>query len=144
MKKFKPVSLKNFDLSKNRVVILDVSEQEGKEYIESLGQSIKKRPDLICKAGGQIIIGEAKWVGQPGGNQCKQVSEVLDFCKQQRGNIRRVGVVDGFPWAVHNTNGHVIKNKEAVLVQESEYDIFSALLLEDYVKQFYKSGKNEK
>ena|SRR3989338_545468 len=138
MKKFQPVSLEKFDASRNEIVVLDVSEQEGKEYIQNLGQSVIKRPDLICKAGTQIIIGEAKWVGQPGGNQFKQVGEVLDFCRQQRGNVRRVGIVDGFPWAVYNKKGKIISNKEAVGIQESEYDIFSALLLEEYVKQFYK------
>jgi hypothetical protein len=94
------------------------------------------RPDLIAKAGRQYVIGEAKWVGQPGGNQTKNVSEVLDFCNLQRGAVRRIEIVDGFPWAIYGTNGHVIESKEAVMVQESPYDILIALLLNEYLSQF--------
>lgn len=138
MKKFRPVSLAKFNSSRDGIIILDVSEEEGKQYIQSLGQGISKRPDLIAKAGSQIIIGEAKWIGQPGGNQSKQVQEVLDFCRKQRGNIRRIGIVDGFPWAVYKENGVIINNTEAVLVQESEYDLLTALLLEEYLEQFLR------
>ncbi len=94
------------------------------------------RPDLIAKSGSHYIIGEAKWVGQPGGNQTKNIEEVLAFCNLQRGDIRRIGIIDGFPWAVYGTNGRLIESKEAVLVQESPFDILSALLLNDYLTQF--------
>lgn len=91
---------------------------------------------MVAKINSQYVIGEAKWIGQPGGNQEKQVQEVLGFCRQQRGNVIRVGIIDGFPWAVYNTKGKLLNSKEAVLVQESEYDIISALLLEEYLMQF--------
>ena len=119
------------------IAILDCSEEEGKQFvIEKLGQTVSKRPDLIAKAGQQYVIGEAKWIGQPGGNQTKQVEEVLQFCSQQRGPIRRIGIIDGFPWAVYKTNGALINDKETVMVQESPYDLLSALLLRDYLNQF--------
>ena len=84
----------------------------------------------------QLIIGEAKWIGQPGGNQEKQVQEVLKFCRNQRGDVIRIGVVDGFPWSLFNINHRLVNNKEAVNIQESEYDIVSAILLEEYFNQF--------
>ena len=90
----------------------------------------------MAKANTQYVIGEAKWIGQPGGNQGKAVTEVLEFCQNQRGAIRRIGIVDGFPWALYKRTGALIKSKEAVLVQESPYDILSALLLENYLQQF--------
>ena len=102
-----------------------------------LDQNLAKRPDLIAKVNRQIIIGEAKWIGQqPGGNQEKQVQEVLNFCRHQRGNVIRIGVVDGFPWSVFNINHRLVNNKEAVNIQESEYDLVSALLLQAYLQRF--------
>ena len=103
---------------------------------DKLGQKLNKRPDLVAKAKSAYIIGEAKWIGQPGGNQEKQVQEVLEFCKNQRGDVIRIGIIDGFPWAVFNAKGNLVNNKEAVFVQESEYDIISALLLSDYLNEF--------
>lgn len=130
-----PIEL--FRESTTGICILDASEEVGKLYINDiLHQNLDKRPDLIAKVNNQLIIGEAKWIGQPGGNQEKQVQEVLKFCRNQRGNVIRIGVVDGFPWSLFNVNHRFVNNKEAVNIQESEYDIVSALLLEDYFAQF--------
>lgn len=139
MRKFDFLPAKRFQTTQKGIFMLDASEEEGKQFIKNvLRQNVKKRPDLIAKVNTQYIIGEAKWIGQPGGNQEKQVQEVLEFCRSQRRNVRRVGIVDGFPWALYNYRGNLINNKEAVLVQESEYDILTALLLNEYLNQFYK------
>ena len=61
--------------------------------------------------------------------------EVLNFCQNQRGNVLRIGIIDGFPWALKDNNGNIINGKEAVYVQESEYEIISALLLKKYLQQ---------
>ncbi len=133
---FKLLELDEFQNSKNGICILDSSEEVGKTFInDNLQQSLAKRPDLIAKVNNQIVIGEAKWIGQPGGNQEKQVQEVLNFCKLQRGKVLRIGIVDGFPWAVYNHHHRLVNNKEAVNIQESEYDIISALLLKDYLER---------
>ncbi|WP_310379787.1 hypothetical protein [Flavobacterium sp.] len=135
--RFTLLPLNRFQESTNGICILDASEEIGKQYInEILHQNLDKRPDLIAKVNNQLIIGEAKWIGQPGGNQEKQVQEVLKFCRNQRGNVIRIGVVDGFPWSLFNINHRLVNNKEAVNIQESEYDIVSALLLEEYFGQF--------
>ncbi len=115
--------------------LLDASEEDAKTFVQkTLDQELDKRPDLVAKVNKTYVIGEAKWIGQPGGNQSKQVKEVLDFCKAGRGTVRRIGIIDGFPWAITKRNGKVINNKEAVAVQESPYDILSALLLEAYLE----------
>lgn len=135
--KFPRLGLDDFQVSAEGIFILDASEEDAKSFLNNtLNQNLPKRPDLVAKINSQYVIGEAKWIGQPGGNQEKQVQEVLGFCRQQRGNVIRVGIIDGFPWAVYNTNGRLLNSKEAVLVQESEYDIISALLLEEYLRQF--------
>jgi len=135
--RFTLLPLNLFQESSNGICILDSSEEIGKRYInEILNQNLDKRPDLIAKVNNQLIIGEAKWIGQPGGNQEKQVQEVLKFCRNQRGDVIRIGVVDGFPWSLFNINHRLVNNKEAVNIQESEYDIVSAILLEEYFNQF--------
>lgn len=130
-----PVS--DFRKSTNGIFILDSSEEDGKTFVnEVLNQDLKKRPDLVAKVNETYIVGEAKWIGSPGGNQDKQVDEVLDFCRNQRGSVIRIGIIDGFPWAIKNTNDRNINFKASVQVQESEYDIISALLLSDFLHSF--------
>lgn len=131
----KPVE--EFEKSRKGICILDATEEIGKNFvIKKLKQHISKRPDLVAKCNSIYIIGEAKWIGQPGGNQEKQVQEVLNFCENQRGEVRRIGIIDGFPWAIKTVKGKIINNKEAVLVQESAYDLISALLLKEYFEQY--------
>lgn len=124
---FNLLGTKEFLKSTKGIYVLGASEEEAKVFIKDiLGQTLPKRPDLVAKVNKQYIIGEAKWISAPGGNQGKQVQEVSDFCGAQRGKIRRVGIIDGFPWAVFKKNDRTINDKEAVLIQESEYDIISA------------------
>lgn len=126
-----------FQTSQQGIYILDSSEEDGKTFVnEVLNQNLKKRPDLVAKVNDTYIVGEAKWIGSPGGNQDKQVDEVIDFCRNQRGNVIRIGIIDGFPWAIKKTNDTIINFKAAVQVQESEYDIISALLLTEYLDSF--------
>ncbi len=134
---FTPLPLNLFQESTEGICVLDASEEVGKLYINDiLHQNLDKRPDLIAKVNNQLIIGEAKWIGQPGGNQEKQVQEVIKFCRNQRGEVIRIGVVDGFPWSLFNVNHRLVNNKEAVNIQESEYDIVSSLLLHEYLEKF--------
>lgn len=136
-KNFKAIPPKKFNAVTAGIFVLEGSEAESKRFVHDvLKQPIDKRPDLVAKANDQYIIGEAKWIGCPGGNQDKAVVEVLDFVSKQKGKVKRVGIVDGFPWATHKTNGRIINSQEAVKIQESPYDILSTLLLNDYFKQF--------
>lgn len=126
--------LDQFRASSTGVHVLDASEEDAKGFINNeLNQDLKKRPDVVAKVNTTYVVGEAKWIGSPGGNQDKQVEEVLEFCRNQRGNVLRIGIIDGFPWATHKTNGTILNFKAAVQVQESEYDILSALLLGEYL-----------
>ena len=61
---------------------------------------------------------------------------MLNFCKEQRGDIIRIGIIDGYPWATKKNANNIINEKTVVQVQESEYDIISALLLNDYFSSF--------
>jgi len=135
--KFTILNLNDFKKSSEGIVVLGESENIGQSFIsEYLNQDLPKRPDLIAKVNNQYVIGEAKWIGQSGGNQEKQVQEVLSFCANQRGNILRIGIVDGFPWSIYRENGRIINDKVVVNIQESNYDIISALLIEEYLQQY--------
>lgn len=134
---FNLLNIDEFTLSTEGVHILNSSEQEGKNFVNDvLLQNVKKRPDLVAKVNKTYIIGEAKWIGSPGGNQNKQVVEVINLCRDQRGDVIRIGIIDGFPWSIKSTTGNIINDKTVVQVQESEYNIISALLLNDYLNSF--------
>lgn len=134
---FSLLNVDEFTSSTQGVHILNSSEQEGKNFVNNvLLQNVDKRPDLVAKVNETYIIGEAKWIGSPGGNQNKQVVEVINLCRDQRGNVIRIGIIDGFPWATKTITQGIINDKTVVQVQESEYDIISALLLNDYLNSF--------
>lgn len=134
---FDLLEIDDFRESTEGIFILNSSEEVGKSFInDELHQDLSKRPDLVAKVNETYIVGEAKWIGSPGGNQNKQVVEVINLCRNQRGNVIRIGVIDGFPWAVRKSDGGIINDKTCVQVQESEYDIISALLLRDYLNSF--------
>ncbi len=134
---FNLLNINDFTNSTEGIHILNSSEQDGKDFVNKiLNQDLEKRPDLVAKVNSTYIIGEAKWIGQSGGNQEKQVKEVLNFCSDQLRNVIRIGIVDGFPWAIKNNRGNIVNRKENVKVQESEYDLISALLLNNYLSSF--------
>jgi len=115
------LEINDFRESTEVVFILNSSEEIGKSFInDELKQDLDKRPDLVAKVNSTYIVGEAKWIGSPGGNQNKQVVEVINVCKSQRGNVIRVGIIDGFPWAIYKFDGTIINDKTCVQVQECE------------------------
>lgn len=134
---FNLLNMEDFQESKSGIFVLSSSEEEGKSFVNNvLGQNLRKRPDLVSKANETYIIGEAKWIGRSGGNQNNQVRDVLDFCREQRGAVIRVGIIDGFPWATRKINNSIINDKVNVMVQEFPYDVVSALILKDYLNSF--------
>jgi len=135
--KFELLNIEDFQRSTNGIFVLSSSEEDGKNFVNDvLNQDLRKRPDLVAKVNETYIVGEAKWIGRSGGNQNNQVRDVLDFCRDQRGDVIRIGIIDGFPWATRKINNSIINDKVNVLVQEFPYDLLSALLLEDYLNTF--------
>lgn len=130
---FQIKSLEDFKESAEGIVILGESEETGKNFlIDDLNQDVSKRPDLIVKVNARYVIGEAKWIGQSGGNQYKSVSEVLKFCGAQRGQVLRIGIIDGYPWMTKKPTGATVNDRICVEVQESTYNSMSALLLNEF------------
>jgi hypothetical protein len=132
---FEVCELNEFKESSDGIVVLGESEESWKRYlINELNQNVSKRPDLVAKANNRVVIGEAKWVGQSGGNQGGSATEVVGFCSQQRNNILRIGIIDGYPWITRNPSGSIKNDRICVEIQEAPYNIMSALLLEDYLE----------
>jgi hypothetical protein len=130
---FEVKSLDEFKDSREGIVILGESEEVGRNFLVSdLNQNVSKRPDLIAKVNTRYVIGEAKWIGQSGGNQYKSVAEVLKFCGEQRGQVLRIGIIDGYPWMTKKSSGAVVNDRICVEVQESTYNSMSALLLNEF------------
>jgi hypothetical protein len=137
---FNLLELDAFQRSTRGVCILDSSEEVGKEFInDTLSQNLAKRPDLIAKVNRQIIIGEATFFASPDFKRGKEYHYVLDFVKNQRGLVRRIGLVDGFIWTDSLNSFNVDNILEIITVQETEYNIFSCLLLEKYLKTLIHS-----
>ena len=134
--RFETVNIEEFQNSNNRIVVLGETEEVGRNFVvEQLGQELEKRPDLIAKVNERYIFGEAKWIGTSGGNQGKSVTEVINFCRNQRGNVLRIGIVDGFIWMTYTNAGSITKDKNCVKIQETNFNMMSALL----INQFFES-----
>lgn len=133
--KFDVKNLDEFNDSTEGIIVLGESEEIGRTYlVEELNQNVSKRPDLVAKVNDTFVIGEAKWVGQSGGNQGGSATEVVGFCSQQRNNVLRIGIVDGYPWITRNPSGSIKNDRICVEVQESPYNIMTALLLNEYLE----------
>lgn len=86
-----------------------------------------KRPDLVAKGGQRYVIGEAKIITTPGGNQDKSFREVMEFIQAREGEAVRVGIMDGVVW-VHEGGLY------GTVRQLEDEVAFSALLLEDFLE----------
>lgn len=130
---FNVLNIEDFIQSEQGIHVLGGSEIEAKNFLEDqLNQNVDKRPDLVAKVNTTYIIAEAKWVGRSGGNQDKSVDEVLNFCSNVRENVLRIGIIDGFVWMTRTSSGRLTNLKSCVKVQETHFNLMSALILEDY------------
>ncbi|MEX0916918.1 MAG: hypothetical protein WDZ90_00095 [Candidatus Paceibacterota bacterium] len=94
---------------------------------EKLGCELSKGIDFVLKKGRSHIIGEAKFLTTPGGEQDRGFDDASNFIRgKARPNVKRIAVLDGYVW-VERTGG--LHNK----IVTNNLDIFSALLLPEYI-----------
>lgn len=99
-----------------------------KEYAtKKLGCKLNKGIDLLFKKNTTYVIGEAKFLTTPGGEQNGGFADASIFIKSKLGNAQRVALLDGYIWLKSDKG---IYNK----ILESNLDIFSALLLKEYIE----------
>jgi hypothetical protein len=109
-----------------KILIMDGTPLQWKNFADTiLSCGLYKEPDLMCKVNGHYIIGEAKWLGDFGGNQNNHFAEAIDFVHSTQGNATRIAVLDGVVWLdTNNRMNREIRRVEAIAM--------SALLLKDY------------
>jgi len=97
---------------------------------KKLGCRLSKGIDILLKSGNRYLIGEAKFLTTPGGEQDRGFDDASNFIKGKSGpNVKRIAILDGYIWLERETGLHrkIVRNN---------LDIFSALLLREYIKNF--------
>ena len=97
-----------------------------------------KMPDFLLKCGKHILIIEAKHLKEPGGEQNKSMSELIDFIKQKEdskySNIHYVSFIDGIYFNLLINPPHLKRKKESK-IQQQRKDIETSL--ENYKNNFF-------
>jgi len=99
-----------------------------KDYaVKHLGCRLTKGVDVLFKKGNVYVIGEAKFLTTPGGEQDRGFDDASKFIKSKCGMAKRIALIDGYIWLMRNKG---LYNK----IVRSNLDIFSALLLKEFIE----------
>ena len=124
---FRFVDLKTFRASKSGVVFLDASDTEVRDFANAtLGAGLAKRPDFVAKSGKKFVIGEAKFLGDEGGNQRNAFRDAMNVAAHPTGEAIKVAVLDGIVW--------IRRSIFYKAIEISNVRAFSALLLKDFLR----------
>jgi hypothetical protein len=112
----------------NRALILKGSDKLLAKFAkEKLKCKLRKGIDFVIKKKGVYIIGEAKFLTTPGGEQDRGFDDALAFINEKSGNAIRIAILDGYIWLKSNKG---LNEK----IRQSEDNIMSALLLRDFIE----------
>jgi len=92
-----------------------------------LGCRLTKGIDVLFKKESAYVIGEAKFLTTPGGEQDRGFDDASKFIKSKCGRAKRIALIDGYIWLKRN------KGLYSKIVK-SNLDIFSALLLKEFIE----------
>lgn len=99
-----------------------------KDYaVKHLGCKLTKGIDTLFKKDNIYVIGEAKFLTTPGGEQNGGFADASKLIKSKSGRAKRIALIDGYIWLKSNKG---IYNK----IVKNDLDIFSALLLKDFIE----------
>ena len=119
-----------FTSSTNGICILDGGDDALKKYAkEKLGYKINKGLDLVAKVNKKYVIGEAKWIGMPGGNQDKSGKDAFPLLNHDHAKAIPINVLDGYVWLSHKQ-----KTGTGKAIIDKNDNIFSALLLGEFLE----------
>ncbi|GAB1234497.1 hypothetical protein [Ferrigenium sp. UT5] len=123
-----PLDWKRFHKSKQDSVMIG-SDAEFKDYAaQYLGYSSDKGLDLICRFNGKIVVGEAKFLSDWGGNQNNQLEVVQHFLATDLGDAVKVGIIDGVPYIPSNNKMHKL-----LVGKLAKQNVMSALVLREFL-----------
>jgi len=110
------------------VAFLAGSDETLKEYAaKNLGCKLTKGIDILFKKDSVYVIGEAKFLTTPGGEQSGGFADASKLIKSKSGSAKRIALIDGYIW---------LKSKKGIhnKIVKSNLDIFSALLLKEFIE----------
>lgn len=123
-----PLDWKRFHKSRQDSVMIG-SDAEFKDYAaQYLGYEHDKGLDLICRFNGKIVVGEAKFLTDWGGNQNNQLGVVEKFLETDLGGAVKVGIVDGVPYIPSNNKMHKLLTEKL-----AKHNVMSALVLREFL-----------
>ncbi len=110
------------------VAFLDRSDKSLKDYAaKHLGCKLTKGIDVLFRKNDIYVIGEAKFLTTPGGEQNGGFADASKLIKSKSGIAKRIALIDGYIWLKSNKG---IYDK----IVRSNLDIFSALLLKEFIE----------
>ncbi len=125
---FKVVDEAEFLSNDEDILILKGSDKALSKFAkEVLGCKLKKGIDIIIKVKGKYIVGEAKFLTTPEGEQDRGFDDAEGFINEKSGDAIRIAILDGYIWLKSNSG---LYNK----IIESDDNIMSGLLLKDFIE----------
>ncbi|NWK06711.1 hypothetical protein HX827_05215 [Marine Group I thaumarchaeote] len=120
-----------FKKSTAGIIILDASDDANAEFAKNnLDYQINKGLDLVAKVDKKYVIGEAKWIGQSGGNQDKSVVDAnLLLDNYTSSKAIPINILDGYVWLETKKD-----TKAPKVIRAKEEVILSALLIGDFLE----------
>lgn len=109
--------------------ILDGSDNELFGFAkENLNYTGSKGLDFVCRMHGKYVVGEAKFLTDFGGHQNAQFEDAKRLLRNKEVKAIKVAILDGVLYIKGRSKMHnyLLKNK-------SEYNIFSSLLLREFL-----------
>jgi hypothetical protein len=112
----------------NRTMILKGGDKSLARFAkEKLGCELKKGIDFVIKKNDKYVIGEAKFLTTPGGEQDRGFDDAQSFVHEKSGKAIRIAILDGYIW-LETLSG--IHDK----IRQSDDNIMSALLLKEFIE----------
>lgn len=125
---FRSVDEDEFLRTNNQTLILKGSDNFLASFArEKLRCRLKKGIDFVIKKNNKYIIGEAKFLTTPGGEQDRGFDDAENFISEKSGNAIRIAVLDGYIWL--RTFGGLHEK-----IERSNDNIMSALLLKGFIE----------
>lgn len=125
---FQFMESKKFEASRDGMVFLDASEKALRDYANAkFGAGLKKRPDFVAKSGSKYVVGEAKFLSSAGGEQAGGFEDAVSVAAHPAGGAVKVSILDGIVWLESSSGFYQF-------IENSSINVFSALLLKDFLR----------
>jgi len=126
---FQTLDKNRFLAARDGIFILRGSDIELKKFANNnLNCNLNKGIDIVIKIDQEYIIGEAKFLTTPGGEQDRGFDDAHSFISNRNGNAKRIAILDGYIWLRSISGLH-----DRITQYDEEEVILSSLLLKDFI-----------